>query len=84
MTQPSSPAPAREVRDRDSPGVLRVNLSNLCGLGTEDVCVALDRQHLDVVVLFPLLISPSNFCSQRLVTLSRNFFVEPVMKRAVG
>lgn len=61
-----------------------MNLSDVRALGTGDVCVALDRQHLDVVVLFPLLISPSRFWSRCSVTLSRNSVVEPVMKRAVG
>lgn len=84
MTQPGGPAPAGEVRDRDSPGAVRLNFSGLRGLGTGDVCVALDRQHLDVVVLFLLLISPSHFWSRCFVTHSRNTFVELEMKRAVG
>lgn len=84
MTQPGRPAPDGEVPDRDSPGVLRMNLSGLCGSAIGDVYVALDRQHLDVVVSFLLLISSSNFWYQCFVTLSRNSFVEPVMNRAVG
>lgn len=81
MTRPRS---QRALRDRDSPGVMRVNLADVCGSGTGDACVALDRQHLHGVVLFPLPISPSNFWCQWFVTLLKNSFVELVVKREVG